>query len=662
MSNRKSRHQSRGGALLWIIIWLAGIAGIAWLGLNIAVPRFEQKLQTAVLNSVSALNDSAIVVAVKGRQATLFGNSANIDTQNAMIAAAGQVFGVEDVSYQLTETESATVPVQLAESQIDSPTQEGSGTADTAASPIDAEQTVNATANEITLPLESESAINNIVPSGASSDGELPLDPSDIAANENSSKLSANASMPEELPSLSLRVAKNILALEGYLASDDDPNPLIQAAMTTFNVDMVSNGIVNGDHIAAAGWLPTLERVVPLMTAMSDPLIEVHDRQVTLAGKVADQKQHDAIIGEALSSLGEYSLVERISVDASLAEPIEPDGMDEAAEGIAAAALSDAIEPNAMSEAAKLPEMVAVDEPSESAALVKPIDAPLSADKPIDASNATGAAAGSNPPAPLESTVIVKQTVSLEPAAIAKSAESTATAISEEPVKPIAAVTPAEPFEPVVATPTEPLASIAAVTPAESHKPDAAAKPAELLESVAIAKPDGPAVVAKPTATIDDTAMTDPQKLLESVAPLEMAGFELMQNTRQSNKNSKSDWVDNDKLLKELNSLASLHVLFETDRDILTSDSLTVLDQVAHVLVQFPDTVVTIAGHTDAAGPRDINLSLSLSRATTVRDHLIDYGVSVYRLRAKGYGEDVPIANNRTPEGRATNRRIEFTF
>jgi len=56
------------------------------------------------------------------------------------------------------------------------------------------------------------------------------------------------------------------------------------------------------------------------------------------------------------------------------------------------------------------------------------------------------------------------------------------------------------------------------------------------------------------------------------------------------------------------------------------------------------------------------NLALSLARATTVRSYLVDRGVSVFMLRAKGFGENMPIAENESAAGRATNRRIEFKF
>jgi outer membrane protein OmpA-like peptidoglycan-associated protein len=115
-------------------------------------------------------------------------------------------------------------------------------------------------------------------------------------------------------------------------------------------------------------------------------------------------------------------------------------------------------------------------------------------------------------------------------------------------------------------------------------------------------------------------------------------------------------------LQQALQDLPSLRILFGTEGNRLTVDSLDILDQIAETIIQYPDTQVIIEGHTDATGEPDHNLRLSLLRATTVRDYLIRQGVSVYSLRAIGLGEAVPLIPNSNPEGRAKNRRIEFTF
>jgi len=73
-----------------------------------------------------------------------------------------------------------------------------------------------------------------------------------------------------------------------------------------------------------------------------------------------------------------------------------------------------------------------------------------------------------------------------------------------------------------------------------------------------------------------------------------------------------------------------------------------------------PDIKIEIAGHTDSVGVRKTNINLSQKRAEAVAKVLTDkYGIAKDRVIAKGYGPDKPVATNKTPEGRAKNRRVE---
>jgi OmpA-OmpF porin, OOP family len=102
-------------------------------------------------------------------------------------------------------------------------------------------------------------------------------------------------------------------------------------------------------------------------------------------------------------------------------------------------------------------------------------------------------------------------------------------------------------------------------------------------------------------------------------------------------------------------------VNFETNKAVLTPDSLTVLDRVAASLRDWPEIRVEIGGHTDSQASNAYNLKLSDSRAKAVRDYLMSKGIDGSRMTAKGYGESKPIADNNTKEGRAQNRRVELT-
>lgn len=85
-----------------------------------------------------------------------------------------------------------------------------------------------------------------------------------------------------------------------------------------------------------------------------------------------------------------------------------------------------------------------------------------------------------------------------------------------------------------------------------------------------------------------------------------------------------------------------------------------VLDVVATTLAGCPGRPVRIEGHTDATGSRTANLALSWRRATAVAAFLERRGVDPARLQVHGFGADLPVASNNTPDGRAANRRTEL--
>lgn len=101
---------------------------------------------------------------------------------------------------------------------------------------------------------------------------------------------------------------------------------------------------------------------------------------------------------------------------------------------------------------------------------------------------------------------------------------------------------------------------------------------------------------------------------------------------------------------------------FETGKAVILPISYSILNAVAEVLKQNPTIKVRVEGHTDSVGSDEFNLRLSQARADAVMKYLISQGISPDRLEARGYGETMPIADNSTPEGRAKNRRVEFTI
>ncbi|HEU0195900.1 MAG TPA: OmpA family protein [Nevskiaceae bacterium] len=99
---------------------------------------------------------------------------------------------------------------------------------------------------------------------------------------------------------------------------------------------------------------------------------------------------------------------------------------------------------------------------------------------------------------------------------------------------------------------------------------------------------------------------------------------------------------------------------FKFNKATLTEPAKGTLDNVASALKQQPDLDVVIEGYTDSTGPAAYNKRLSQRRADSVRNYLVQDGVSGANLTAKGFGEADPVASNATRAGRTLNRRVQF--
>ena len=104
------------------------------------------------------------------------------------------------------------------------------------------------------------------------------------------------------------------------------------------------------------------------------------------------------------------------------------------------------------------------------------------------------------------------------------------------------------------------------------------------------------------------------------------------------------------------------NIFFDFDKTTLKEESFVELDKVVEFLNSNGSLEIEIAGHTDSKGGDDYNMDLSQGRAEAVVNYLIENGIDEFRLVAKGYGETVPLKSNNTDEGRAYNRRVEFTI
>lgn len=112
--------------------------------------------------------------------------------------------------------------------------------------------------------------------------------------------------------------------------------------------------------------------------------------------------------------------------------------------------------------------------------------------------------------------------------------------------------------------------------------------------------------------------------------------------------------------IKKRIDVAAKNVFFATGSSKLLSKSFKSLNEVVKVLNEDPNLKLDIEGHTDNTGKPDKNQILSESRAKSVLDYLTSKGVNAARLVSAGYGQDQPIADNKTAAGRAKNRRVDL--
>lgn len=152
--------------------------------------------------------------------------------------------------------------------------------------------------------------------------------------------------------------------------------------------------------------------------------------------------------------------------------------------------------------------------------------------------------------------------------------------------------------------------------------------------------PPAPVVVAPPPVDSDGDGIDDAQ----DACPGTLQGMK----------------VDEHGCAAEAASIVLKGVTFLTGSAELTPAAKTELDKAAEGLAGQAGMNVEIGGHTDSLGGAAKNLALSQHRADAVRKYLIGKGIAAARLTAKGYGSTQPIADNKTKEGRAENRRVEL--
>jgi outer membrane protein OmpA-like peptidoglycan-associated protein len=113
--------------------------------------------------------------------------------------------------------------------------------------------------------------------------------------------------------------------------------------------------------------------------------------------------------------------------------------------------------------------------------------------------------------------------------------------------------------------------------------------------------------------------------------------------------------------LVEEGKFSTTGILFDVNAATIKPESNGVLKELADVLIKYPDLKIKIIGHTDSDGSDAANLELSKKRAAAVATALSqDFNIDASRMQTDGKGEAEAVADNKTKEGKAQNRRVEF--
>lgn len=101
-------------------------------------------------------------------------------------------------------------------------------------------------------------------------------------------------------------------------------------------------------------------------------------------------------------------------------------------------------------------------------------------------------------------------------------------------------------------------------------------------------------------------------------------------------------------------------VFFKTGSADVFQGAYSEIDRIAQVMREYPQTTITVEGHTDSTGNRANNQTLSERRAQSVSNLLTQRGIEYSRISTVGYGQDKPVASNNDAGGRQLNRRVEI--
>lgn len=137
-------------------------------------------------------------------------------------------------------------------------------------------------------------------------------------------------------------------------------------------------------------------------------------------------------------------------------------------------------------------------------------------------------------------------------------------------------------------------------------------------------------------------------------------GYYMDRQQEELNKELKGSGVTVQRQGDTINLNMPWGITFDSGKTNVKPNFTPVLDDIANVMIKYPETKIEVQGHTDNVGDNNSNLSLSQLRAQSVTSYLAAKGVDSNRIRSVGFGESMPIASNDSAEGREKNRRVEI--
>lgn len=126
--------------------------------------------------------------------------------------------------------------------------------------------------------------------------------------------------------------------------------------------------------------------------------------------------------------------------------------------------------------------------------------------------------------------------------------------------------------------------------------------------------------------------------------------------------NVKSEFEDASRTDEGIKFTLSSDLLFPTNSSYLTEKAKVELSKLAKILKEDTSKKIRVDGHTDSTGEAGYNVWLSEKRAASVKKFLEDAGIGTGRISTKGFGQTKPVSDNKSPEGRQKNRRVEVVI